>query len=141
MIQGGHAVTEHFELRDDQVIPKYLDKKGQVSRQHPLELLKIQVKVFQGHVGLGLELLHRCNHTLQPWISVGPDPGLPDFLLRKTSYVVKLEIQASLAKLTSRKNLIEAFPVSSFLHKAKSIASNLDLELGAHTSNFQVAKN
>ena len=88
LVQCGDTLAKTCKFWNNQVIAKYLDQKGQISRQNKLELFQIQIKGLQADVLFRSVFAHIFNDFFQPFIRCWFDTSSPDFLKKSSQLFV-----------------------------------------------------
>ena len=120
LVKCGDTLAKTCKFWNDQVIAKYLDQKGQISRQNKLELFQIQIKGLQADVLFWSVFAHVFNHFFQPFISCWFYTSSPDFLKKKFTNVRDIK---------TRNHEFTNSPIHEFkvLHRGQRAFSNLFL--------------
>ena len=98
LVKCGDTLAKTCKFWNDQVIAKYLDQKGQISRQNKLELIQIQIKGLQADILFWSVFAHVFNHFFQPFIRCWFDTSSPNFL-KKRCFVTKIALSYCEKKL------------------------------------------
>ena len=80
VVERPDVVAEGLELRNDEIVAKDLGDEGKISREHVLELIKVQADGLQGLGRLRLVLLQATDDGGQTVVGSGTDSSAADFL-------------------------------------------------------------